>query len=148
MGHILVSYLMRAFDCQRLSCECLVSKFPRLLSFSKADGKSVSSSIQNSSNPDASRHCVWSCSSHEEYIGQDAKGRSPRQLAASESNSGCLGSQTNPACLAIHHLMQRACSLFIIKPIFQPTYILTIHILYIPLYRKRDLTMATELSKC
>lgn len=67
MGYILVSYLMRALDFQRLSYECLVSKFPRLLSFSKADGKSVSSSIQNKSNPDAFKHCVWSCSSHEEY---------------------------------------------------------------------------------
>lgn len=58
MGYILVSYLMRAFDCQRPSHECLVSKFPRLLSFSKADGKSVSSSIQNNGNTDAFKGCV------------------------------------------------------------------------------------------
>lgn len=58
MGYILVSYLMRAFDCQSLSHKCLVSKLPRLLSFSKADGKSVSSSIQNNGNTDAFKGCV------------------------------------------------------------------------------------------
>lgn len=44
--------------------------------------------------------------------GQDAKGRSPVQLVASEFSSGCLGSQMNGVCLAIYHLMQRACFLF------------------------------------
>lgn len=44
ISYILVSYLMAAFDYQRLACECLVSKFPRLLS--------VSSSVQDNNNPD------------------------------------------------------------------------------------------------
>lgn len=35
-------------------------------------------------------------------IGQDAKGRSLRQLAASEFNSDCLGKQMNATCLAIY----------------------------------------------
>lgn len=39
---------MAAFDYQRLACECLVPKFPRLLS--------VSSSVQDNNNPDAFKH--------------------------------------------------------------------------------------------
>lgn len=44
--------------------------------------------------------------------GQDAKGRSPDQLVASEFSSGCPGSQMNGVCLAINHLMQGACFFF------------------------------------
>lgn len=46
-----------------------------------------------------------------------ARERSPRQLAASEFNSSCLGSQMNAACLVIHHLMWKVC-FFIIKAAF------------------------------
>lgn len=46
-----------------------------------------------------------------------ARERSPRQLAASEFNSSCLGSQMKAACLVIHHLMWRVC-FFIIKAAF------------------------------
>lgn len=46
-----------------------------------------------------------------------ARERSPRQLAASEFNSSCLGSQMNAACLVIHHLIWRVCC-FIIKAAF------------------------------
>lgn len=66
-------------------------------------------------------------------IGHDAKGQSPRQLAAYESNSGCLQSQMKPACLAIHHLMQRACS-FIIKPIFHISAQLHLNKMFVDLY--------------
>lgn len=73
---------MRRFDWQRAFYRrIVVYGFPKLLSFSKTDGKSVSNSILHNSSPDAFKLSVWSLSTPPEHQRATCQRKVPKAIS-------------------------------------------------------------------